>query len=430
MAIRYFRNGPATTLVASVGSEDTIITVDDASGFPTLFPYTLILDKDQATEEVVDATAAAGNQLTIVRGVDSTTAFPHNAGALVVHGTSARDPREANSHGNATGAVHGVSGDLVGTTDVQTLTGKTLTSPTVSGGTITNAAIVGGSVASSSAVTLSENSKVQPTTAGAKFSLRDSGGVERGFIDGNGHTQLPRLEVVGTSTTLPTLKAKGAASQTANLLTVEDSAASAALTISSGRRMGVNTTPGGSTTLWVKAADNADIGLQVTGASASQTADLFRVTTSSLSPVLVVSPTGNFSVAGNISSADFTDWATYTPLWTNADGSTFATRTGRWKRIGKKTVAFSIYVDMATSGSGSGLVTTTLPTVPDRTIRQTFAGHSESPGMVLQAITQTGGSGTTVERILQVSATATNSLIGSDCVAGRLFTISGFYEEA
>lgn len=116
MTLRQYRNGPATTLTSGIGPSDTAMTVDDASGFPALFPYTLIVDVDEGTEEVVDVTAAAGNLLTITRAADGTTAFLHAAGAVIAHGTSARDAREANAHVNATSDVHGVVGALAAAT--------------------------------------------------------------------------------------------------------------------------------------------------------------------------------------------------------------------------------------------------------------------------------------------------------------------------
>lgn len=125
MALRYYRNGPARALAFPLANgTDTSITVDSASGFPIQFPYTIILDPDLSTEEVCDVTAAVGNVLTITRGVDSTTAVAHGAGAVVYHGVSARDPREANEHVNATTNIHGRTGSLVDTDSVQSIPGR------------------------------------------------------------------------------------------------------------------------------------------------------------------------------------------------------------------------------------------------------------------------------------------------------------------
>lgn len=126
MTLRYYANAPATTLAAGCTNAATSISVASVTGFPTSYPYVLILDRGQATEEVVEVTAGAGTTLTVTRGVDSTTAFSHSSGATVEHGISARDIREPNSHINSTSGVHGATGSIVGTTDTQTLTNKTL----------------------------------------------------------------------------------------------------------------------------------------------------------------------------------------------------------------------------------------------------------------------------------------------------------------
>lgn len=130
MALRHYTNAPATTLAAPCSAVATNITVTSASAFPAQTPYILILDRGEAEEEVVLVTNASGDTLTVTRGYDSTAAFAHSEGATVEHGISAIDPREANEHVNSENGVHGVSGDVVGTSDVQTLTNKDLSSGT------------------------------------------------------------------------------------------------------------------------------------------------------------------------------------------------------------------------------------------------------------------------------------------------------------
>jgi hypothetical protein len=167
-----------TTLTGAATSSGTTITVASVSGFPASYPYTLALDYDTSSEELVNVTAAAGTTLTITRGQDGTTGVAHDAGAAVKHVASARDYREPQEHIAASSAIHGVTGSVVGTTDTQTLSNKTLTTPTIgsfvnathshiaaaTGGTLTAAAIYYGfnSNTGSYTLTINDQGKILP----------------------------------------------------------------------------------------------------------------------------------------------------------------------------------------------------------------------------------------------------------------------------
>lgn len=133
-ARNYSNTAVQTTLTSGINSVVTSATVAATTGFPSA-PFILALDADGASQEIVLVTAVAGTTLTITRGYDGTSAVSHDAGAIVRHSHAAIEFAEANTHVNATGAVHGLTGSIVGTSDTQTLTNKTvaLGSNTVSG---------------------------------------------------------------------------------------------------------------------------------------------------------------------------------------------------------------------------------------------------------------------------------------------------------
>lgn len=155
---KYSSRSQQTTLSSAITDTATSMTVVSGSalmGGKTLTgsqTYTVVIDPDTSLEEIVDVTLySSGNTLTITRGRDGSSQVAHSAGAVVRHMVIGRDLQEANDHIEASSAVHGLSGTVVGTTDTQTLSAKTLTTPTVNGATLTGtvtstATITGGTV--------------------------------------------------------------------------------------------------------------------------------------------------------------------------------------------------------------------------------------------------------------------------------------------
>lgn len=138
MANSYFYSNTAvqTTLSGSISAGATSISVGAVTGFPVQYPYILAFDYGATAEELVSVTAAAGTTLTVVRAFGGTSGQSHSIGAVVRHVYNSQDATDFRTHEASTGAVHGLAGSIVGTSDTQTLSNKTLTSPTINAGAL------------------------------------------------------------------------------------------------------------------------------------------------------------------------------------------------------------------------------------------------------------------------------------------------------
>ena len=125
-------------LAASAGA--LTITCDDLTNWPdgTVGPFYIVIDRGLATEEKILCASRTTNILTVYddgistgRGADGTSVQAHTINAVIEHVFTATDADEANLHVNSSSGVHGLAGSVVGTTDTQTITNKTIDGATL-----------------------------------------------------------------------------------------------------------------------------------------------------------------------------------------------------------------------------------------------------------------------------------------------------------
>ncbi|HEY6018565.1 MAG TPA: hypothetical protein VIY48_01265 [Candidatus Paceibacterota bacterium] len=264
MTVRFYSSiAQQTTLTGTYSPSATVIAVAATTGFPSSTPYTLALDYGTASEELVEVTNVAGLSLTVTRAIDGTSATTHNAGAIVRHVSSARDFADSRAHENASQNVHGIAvgSSVVGTTDTQTLTNKTLTSPVITGtvslaspsitGTVTGGATYTGITMTNNPV-VTGNMDVNGTAAGtAQLDVMAAAGqtasIQRWLSSGGATlasvTNTGLFNAASGLTVAPLTAAntaafiKGAASQTGLLLDIQSSTAVDLLNVDAGGQL-------------------------------------------------------------------------------------------------------------------------------------------------------------------------------------------------
>ena len=331
----YSATAQPTVLTASITPATTVISVQQTVGFPSNTPYILALDYNSSSEEVVLVTAQAGTSLTVTRGYDGTSAASHNAGAAVRHTWTAKDGNDSRIHEGNTNSVHGVTGNVVGTTDTQTLTNKTLTNPTINGMTTSNPTITG-TVAGGA--TYSGITATSPTITGT--------------VAGGATYVTPTLRdttVVNSAVGVTPWTVNSIASTTADLEIVQNNG-SDRMRISAGGQVSLTPTSGAANIILGNAAsgftgDLLDLGVNSVKAFQvdasgniliANNADFAGSLTAGTANAFNVDSSGNLTAAANMTMGA---WSTYATSWT-CSGSAPAIGNGtivsRFHRVGRK----------------------------------------------------------------------------------------------
>jgi microcystin-dependent protein len=109
---RAYKGAPvSTTLSSSVNSSATTVNVASVTGWPSSFPFFAVIDPGTSKEEKVRVTNISTLALTVVRGVDDTTAAAHDAAAVIYPVFTATEADEANQ----IASVMTTKGDIIST---------------------------------------------------------------------------------------------------------------------------------------------------------------------------------------------------------------------------------------------------------------------------------------------------------------------------
>ena len=309
---KYSSRSQQTTLTSGITSSATSANVVSGTGIlggVTISAgeiFTVVIDPDTALEEIVDVTAASGNVLTITRGIDGSTAQAHSAGAVIRHMAIGRDYRETNEHINLSTTVHGVSGSVVGTTDTQTLTNKTITAPTItglsnptSGGDAANKTYVDAILGSATSAATSATAAAASASAASTSATNAATSASNAATSATSATSSASSATTSASTA--TTKASEAATSATNAASSASSASTSASTATT-KASEASTSATNAATSATSASGSA------TSAASSATAASGSATSASNSYTAIVDQTGKGLVRdmGSVADADTT----------------------------------------------------------------------------------------------------------------------------
>lgn len=201
-----------TTLQVVDPTADRTINIPDASGTLALTSQIPSAYTDEMARDAIGSALTGGTGITITPndGADTITVAV-TANTYDAYGSASTVAGNLSTHEGLTSA-HGVSGAVVGTTDSQTLTNKTLTSPVVTGLTLNDSSIVfEGATPNEFETTLtvvdptSDRTITLPNVTGTVVTTGDTGSVTNTMLAGsiaNNKLSNSAITINGTSTSL------------------------------------------------------------------------------------------------------------------------------------------------------------------------------------------------------------------------------------
>lgn len=238
MPARQYRSTvEAKTLNQAITNVSSSIVLNSVTTLPSSYPYTLVIDPDTLTEEIVTVTASGGgNTLNVTRGQDGTTAQAHNLAAAVRHMITARDLQEPQDHIN-NGGYHVIvctsttrpASPVDGQHIYETDTDKTLSWDGTAWNPVSGAAAYQASAPANPSVGSlwvdSDETASQLNTN--DFLLKSDASASTGYVSKVGGDT-----VVASGAAVKPLILKGAASQSANLQEWQNSAGTVVASVS------------------------------------------------------------------------------------------------------------------------------------------------------------------------------------------------------